>query len=66
MSRSDPIRKVFTDVPGAKKRQPSSAHGITEPEVAKANIRKRSDIREHFEINTESRVKKTNVNLGSV
>jgi acyl-CoA dehydrogenase-like protein len=66
MSRGDPIGKLFTDVPRARKRYPSSAHGIAEPELAKANIGKRSEIREYFKIDPETRVKETHVHVGPV
>jgi hypothetical protein len=66
MSRANPIRKVFTDVPGALKPQPASAHRITEPQVAKADIGKRSEIREYFEVDPEPRVKEAHVNFGPV
>ena len=66
MSRADPIRKVFADVSGAGKHQPSSAHGIAQSQVAKADICKCSQICEHFEIDPEPRVKETHVHVGSV
>ena len=63
MSRADPIRKVLADLPCAEKAQPTSADGITEPEVAKANIGKCSEVRDHLEVDPESRVKEANVNF---
>ena len=66
VSRTEPSRELPTKLRGARKRQCASTRSIAELEMAEANIRKRSDIADYFQVHAEPRVEEAHVDFGPV
>ena len=66
MSRAKPSRELPTNLSGAGQCQRPSIDGIGHTEVAKADVGKSSDIGHYFQVDPESWIKQTYVNLEPV